>query len=322
MPTFISHLKVLNWAMLIAGFKAPKTTNAVALFLYKIYSALQRNTFHLNFISLLLHLPYNDNKNILAKNIAFAIAYALLEVAIPLITDKAIMDMLNHILEKEDFIIQNSNAEVKKIYFSYTKYTFQMCSILVGTTLFFATSFTFSWISLISKGVSDNLMFPVHLPFKLLKPFWSGFVYSVVQAINGGVFFCFTNILIITLLIYAVLWLKILQHFIVNFSKYAKQYSLTMNMSLEQSRFLLLRSCILEHKRIIKYVTILGDAFFTVYYFRYVNFMNEWTAIFLLIFFSSTSFQLGSLLLQMTDIEVQHKSSFNIIGFSTYGFLL
>ncbi|XP_049820149.1 uncharacterized protein LOC126264812 [Aethina tumida] len=60
-----------------------------------------------------------------------------------------------------------------------------------------------------------------------------------------------------------------------------------MNMSLEQSRFLLLRSCILEHKRIIKYV----------------NFMNEWTAIFLLIFFSSTSFQLGSLLLQMTDIE-------------------
>lgn len=254
MATEESHLKVIKIVMIITGLWTLEKSHRLYM-IYQCYSKTYRYIYYLNLASILMKIPISwGNREDLIENLSFSITYTLILVALRYTSNDTIKDLLRQILEKEKIILNHSNKEVRDVYFHYTRYNNKTNAYIFGSVFILMIGLYVVWIHLAFKGIEDNLLFPVYMPFNLLTPFWVGFSYSSVQLFIAGFFYIYTKMLFISLMIYAVALLKLLQHFLQKLISYSIGYSKSNEVSMEEAKHTIIRSCIFEHKAIIKYI--------------------------------------------------------------------
>lgn len=215
---------------------------------YKVYSLAKKNLFYYFWISIVAKIILGTNSTEeFIQIMSFFITFCLIFVANRYTYNVEIVQLLEEMFRKEDLILFHSNKSVKEIYRRHAIYSNRCtgCIFLTTSAVMIVMYSSWFWIE-IRNG---NVMFiPGYIPFNLSKVVWFYTLHNLINLYVVGFLYIYTKILFLSLIINAVISLKILQHFLENLVGYSDNYREQSGILREKAFCIILRTCILEHK--------------------------------------------------------------------------
>lgn len=136
---------------------------------------------------------------------------------------------------------------------TYAVYGFTIFAPFLGSTFLSShfIEFELNWDPVKANGTERTLPYPSYLPFDTNMHYLTGFLINTIILIMSTTLYISCEVILITLLFSVSAKLEILQHFLTNVHEYAKIIKTQHNLTYDQSVFVTIRLCIIQHQHIM-----------------------------------------------------------------------
>lgn len=253
-----SHfLKLSRKYMLLVAFWPLETKQKCTAWAYKIASQVMNYYFLTGIIGMIMTVPIIwQDANRLSECFNHIVIYFLSWLKMYFLKSRRIRHLLANISVEEDRLLKSPDENLRWIAEKYIKLNHRICTGFAGLTinncaifLLLATIKIFTF-----KGEKDRpTMFHYKLPaIDMDKYYLQIYGLNLASLYCGCFYFVAQEVLIFTLIVYALCRIKIFQYVLGNAEKSARVYAKQNEVSLQKAVGIVLRNCVLEHNKVIR----------------------------------------------------------------------
>lgn len=247
-----SHLAFFWTVQALAGLKKWKNTTIK----YKLYKIFIIGVYFYNLFMLQLQLIMARTIEEIMENLSFTTMYTVMTIGIYFLSKPKFTQLFQDIKDFEEILIMKQGIEknVIEIAHKYSNINNKTNRVIYFTTSIFCVFFIYDYSRLPLRPKNRiKFIFPEYYFFDEEKYYWFVFIDNCIFLVGCLLpLFVYMRFSSITLITYIIARIKMLQHFIRSVETYAKYLSRTQKQSLQEARYNILRSCLIQHIYIIE----------------------------------------------------------------------
>nr|WJJ63312.1 odorant receptor 12 [Pachyrhinus yasumatsui] len=200
----------------------------------------------------------------------------------------SLKNMINEIIGAEKIVYSLDNQEVINIYNLCMKNINRKCMLYPASIYVTTAAFMFKPLILpgYEKQIGNQTVFIKTLPLNLWFPFDKqayyevAYVWQIFTSLLGAAFVTSADILMVSLIFYAILQMKIMHYVLGNFKKYKQKIQAQYKIDDDTAAFVTFRSCIQHHQNIIRYVEYFNDSMNALMTFDFLQSSLQFATVF------------------------------------------